>query len=402
MTPTRTKLAKPKTASTMVILAAFYILLTHICSDHCLLPSGQTRRSNAFSPCREPSFAGRQKSEFLNAGCCHTTHIISTTFAINHRRNRPRKHVRFKPTMPTSRDLLIPSVLATSRNLHPTSTTGAAAKGNNIDINLDEYVDSQTFAPPSAPPLRSGKSPMKTQAAADWKAEKEAKGKDAEEKKLAAAARRADAKNKKQEKLITAAETKAQKAVAKGNELRKKLDDAKKVIKEKSPALQCNKKIKGAAGKSTPTFTTATASFVESPQCKALSTKKWVNTHSPYRYRSPALPTGGSSKSSSSSASDSGGEFGSWENKISKSSSSEAEEGTLMAPPHFLGAPTLKRGGCRRVSPKGRGPKQTKVSTYTLAKFDSDSSMGSDGGSKVEGSNSHKDNRSIARVKSAS
>jgi hypothetical protein len=134
--------------------------------------------------------------------------------------------------MPTSRDLLIPSVLATSRNLHPTSTTGAATKGNNIDINLDEYVNSQTFAPPSACPLRSGKPPTKTQAAADRKAEKEAKGKDAVEKKLAASARRAEAKNKKQEKLITAVETKAQKAVAKANELRKKLDDAKKAIKE--------------------------------------------------------------------------------------------------------------------------------------------------------------------------
>jgi hypothetical protein len=76
MTPTRTQLAKPKTASTMVILAAFYILLTHICSDHYLLPSGQTRRSNAFSPCQESPFAGRQKLEFLNAGCWHTTHII--------------------------------------------------------------------------------------------------------------------------------------------------------------------------------------------------------------------------------------------------------------------------------------------------------------------------------------
>jgi hypothetical protein len=128
---------------------------------------------------------------------------------------------------------------------------------------------------------------------------------------LAAAARRADAKNKKQEKLITAVETKAQKAVAKADELRKKLDGAKKAIEEKLPASQSNKKIKGAAGKSTPTPTTATASFVKSPQRKALSAKKWVNTHSPYRYRSLALPTGGSSKSSSSSASDSRGEFGS-------------------------------------------------------------------------------------------
>jgi hypothetical protein len=182
MTPTRTKLAKPKTASIMVILVAFYILLTHICSNHYLLPSSQTRRSNAFSPCREPPFAGRQKSEFLNAGCWHTTHIISTTFAIDHNCNRPRKHVRFKPTTPTSRDLLVPSVLAMSGNLRTTSITGAAAKGNDIDIDLDEYVNSQTFAPPGACPLRSGKPLMKTQATADWKAEKEAKGKDAEEK----------------------------------------------------------------------------------------------------------------------------------------------------------------------------------------------------------------------------
>ena len=180
-TLTRTKLAKPKTASTVVILAAFYILLMHICSDHYLLPSGQIRRSNAFSQCREPPFAGRQKLEFLNAGCWHTTHIISTTFAINHRRDCPRKHVHFKPTMPTSHDLLVPSVLATSGSLHPTSIAGAAAKGN--DSNLDGYINSQTFAPPSAHPLRTGKTPMKTQAAAERKAEKEAKGKEAEGKK---------------------------------------------------------------------------------------------------------------------------------------------------------------------------------------------------------------------------
>ena len=108
MTPTRTKLAKPKTAFTMVILAAFYILLTHICSDYYLLPSCQSRRSNAFSPCQEPPLAGRQKSEFLNAGCWHTTHITSTTCNINHLRNRHRNHIRFKPTMPTSRNLLFP------------------------------------------------------------------------------------------------------------------------------------------------------------------------------------------------------------------------------------------------------------------------------------------------------
>ncbi len=388
----------------MVVLVAFYILLMHICSDHYLLPSGQIRRSNAFSPCQEPLFAGRQKLEFLNAGCWHTTHIISTTFASNHFCNHPRKHVGFKPTIPTSCNLLVLSVLATSGNLHPTSIAGAAAKGN--DSNLDKYINSQSFAPPGACPLRTGKTPTKTQAAAERKAKKEAKGKEAEGKKLVAAARRANAKNKKQERLITAAKTKAQKAVAKADELRKKLDNAKKAIKKKSPAFltggaQSNKKIKGAAGKSTPTSTTVIASFVKSPQCKAFSAKKRVDTHSLYRYRSLALLTWGSSKSSSMSASDGRGEFGSWEDKTSKSSSSKAKEGTLIVPPHFLGVPALKQGGRRHGSPKGRGPKQTKVATYTLAKFDSDSNMGSDSGSKVEGSNSHKDNRSSSRAKAA-
>jgi hypothetical protein len=215
MTPTTTKLAKPKTDSTMVILAAFYILLTHICSDYYLLPSCQSRRSNAFSPCQEPLLAGRQKLEFLNAGCWHTTHIISTTFTIDHLRNRHRNHVRFKPTMPTSCNLLVTSVLATSGNVLSASVTGAAAKCNNINIDLDEFINSQTFSPPGARPIRSRKPPTQTQAAADQKAKKEANWKEAEGRKLAAVARRDDDKNKKQEKPITAAKTKAQKAVAK-------------------------------------------------------------------------------------------------------------------------------------------------------------------------------------------
>jgi hypothetical protein len=178
----------------MVILAAFYILLTHICSDYYLLPSCQSRRSNAFSPCQEPPLAGRQKSEFLNAGCWHTTHIISTTFTIDHLHNRHRNHVRFKPTMPTSCNILVPSVLATSGNVLPVGVTGAAAKGNDIDIDLDEFINSQTFSPPGARPIRSGKPPTKTQAAADRKAKKEAKWKEAEGRKLVAVACRANEK----------------------------------------------------------------------------------------------------------------------------------------------------------------------------------------------------------------
>jgi hypothetical protein len=73
----------------------------------------------------------------------------------------------------------------------------------------------------------------------------------------------------------------------------------RKMMERKSPASlsgggQSNKKIRGEAGKSTPTFTTARASLLESPQRKAFSAKKWVNVHSPYRHhRSPALSTGG-------------------------------------------------------------------------------------------------------------
>ena len=399
MTPTRTKLAKPKTAFTMVILAAFYILLTHICSDYSLLPSCQSRRSNAFSLCHEPPFAGRQKSDFLNTGCWHTTHIISTTFTVNHLRNRHRNHVRFKSTMPTSLNCLVPSVLVKSGNVLP-----PAANGSDEDIDFDEFVTAQTFAPPGSRPVRSGKALTKTQAAAARKAEKEAKWKEAEGKKSAAVARRVDAKNKKQEKLITAAETKAQKAVAKAEDLKSKLDDAKKLMEGKSPApvsggVQSNKKIRGEAGKSTPTSTTARASLVDSPQRKSFSAKKRVNIHSPYRHRSLALSTGGSSESFSSSASGSKGKRGSWEVETSDASSSEVEVVTLVAPPHILGASTLKRGGRRSVSPKGRVPMKTKVSTFTLAKFDSDSSMDTDGGSEEEGRGGHEDGRSTTRMK---
>jgi hypothetical protein len=110
--------------------------------------------------------------------------------------------------MPTSCNLLVPSVLATSGDVLPASVTGAAAKSNDIDINidLDKFINSQTFSPPGARPIRSGKPPTKTQATADQKAEKEAKWKEAEGRKSAAVARRADAK------------TKAQKAVAKAEE----------------------------------------------------------------------------------------------------------------------------------------------------------------------------------------
>jgi hypothetical protein len=278
----------------MVILAAFYILLTHICSHHYLLPSGQTRRSNAFSPCQEPPFAGRQKSGFQNAGCWHTTLIISTTFSSNHRRNHPRKHIRFKSMMPTSCNLLVPSILTTSGNVLPTSIagSGATASGGSNKDNFIGFINSQSFGPPGLRPTRTGtnKNPTKTQATTECKAEKKtSKAKGIVEKKSAAASRRADAKTKKQEKLISAAETKAQKAVTMADKLRKKLEETTKGASAKTPVLSSggmphsNEKSKGAAGRSTPTSSiTAASSHTEAPQHKPFSAKKWMNNSSPF------------------------------------------------------------------------------------------------------------------------
>ncbi len=274
-----------------------------------------------------------------------------------------------------------------------TNITRAALKGS--DSKLEGFFNSETFAPPGVHPLRTGKTLTKIQVAAEHKAKKEAKARETEGKKLAAAARRADAKNKKQERLITATKTKAQKAVAKADELRKKLDSPKKAVNVKSLSslaggAQSNKKIKGVAGKSTPTSTTTITSFAKSPQRKASSAKTLVNNRSPFRYCSAALLTGGLSKSSSNSVSYS--KTGSWDN-ISGTSNSKAKEETFVLPQHSLGAPTQQRGGRRSALPMGRVPKLTKerVTAYTLGKFDSDLHMGSDSDSEAEDSDSHKD-----------
>jgi hypothetical protein len=82
--------------------------------------------------------------------------------------------------MPTSRNFLVPSVLVKSGNVLPSGGGGAAANGSDVDIDLDEFITAQTFAPPGARPVRSGKLLTKTQAAAERKAEKEVKWKEAE------------------------------------------------------------------------------------------------------------------------------------------------------------------------------------------------------------------------------
>jgi hypothetical protein len=195
--------------------------------------------------------------------------------------------------MPTSCNLLIPSVIATSGNVLPTSIagSGATASGGSNEDNFIGFINSQSFGPLGLRSTRTGtnKTPTKTQAVAERKAEKKAKAKGIVKKKSAAAACRAEAKTKKQEKLISAAETKAQKAVTKADELRKKLEETTKGAGAKTPVLSSggtlhsNKKSKGAAGRSTPTSSiTAASSHAESPQHKPISAKKRINNSSPF------------------------------------------------------------------------------------------------------------------------
>ena len=78
----------------MVILVAFYILLTHICSALCLIPRDQFWRSNAFSPCQELPISGQHESDFSSAGCWHIHNQINTT---TKRQHVPKKHIRKNP-----------------------------------------------------------------------------------------------------------------------------------------------------------------------------------------------------------------------------------------------------------------------------------------------------------------
>ena len=119
-TPTQTKLGKPKMDPTMVILVAFYILLTHICFDLRLMPQGKIRGSNAFSSDRELQFCGRHEIDISLSKCWHTTHTIANTISAASSQNRPRKHIQYKSishseiNMPTTCTIPILLAFATS------------------------------------------------------------------------------------------------------------------------------------------------------------------------------------------------------------------------------------------------------------------------------------------------
>ncbi len=281
---------------TMVILAAFYILLTHICSDLCLMPQGQIRGSNAFSLDRELQFRGRHEIDISLSECWHTTHTITITISAASSQNRPRKHVRYKSishseiNMPTTCTIPILSTFATSSNVPEETNSTFSSNGEKEPI---------VHAPPHFPPTRTGKMPpTKMQLAAECKANKELKIKAAKEKaegkKIAAEDRKKAAMIKKQDKLISSAESKALKAASKAKELRKLADGIKSTGGTgggTSPpgSNHSNKRSKGDSGHLAGT-SSSVPTINLSPQCKEDSTKR-VSRQSPEN--SPHREAGG-------------------------------------------------------------------------------------------------------------
>ncbi len=138
--------------------------------------------------------------------------------------------------------------------------------------------------PPSAFPTCSGlRSLTKTQEIAEQKALKDLKGKAAEEKKLAALARKADAQAKRQAQLIFSAEAKAAKAAAKADKARLKLAEAQAGALT-TPSSHLHKKSKGVSGTPSSTSVGKAASY-QSLQRKASTDNKRVSVfQSPQRH----------------------------------------------------------------------------------------------------------------------
>jgi hypothetical protein len=275
---------------TMVILAVFLILHTHICSALILMPKGQPRRSNAFSSLQHPQVWLSLIAWILGTECWHiTTH--NTTTITGHL--KPQKHVQTKPPL-----LIISAlIMLSSHNMLVTSasaTSGDVPANNGIfdseDANAFIYKVIQDhyaiFSPPAPRPMhtnfpsKASAAASKTKLKANLKGEKEMKAKVAMEKKAATAAAKLAARTKRQEKLIAAAEIKAHKAMAKAKVLAKELKDA--IAVKEQDSIHTKKKSKGAAGQLSATFL-STAAPLRSPQRKQGSPKKRVSQHSPHQ-----------------------------------------------------------------------------------------------------------------------
>jgi hypothetical protein len=176
-------------------------------------------------------------------------------------------------------------VVGTS-DLVPPSSSGtivAAALLALADSSDEDLYLPAIHAPPDPRTNRfsGNKGPTKTIIAAERKAAKEAKQKEAEGKKAAAAACKADSLAKKQEKMISSAKAKASTAAAKAETLRSKLADVMKsaAIPE---AAHHHKKSKGMLG-TAPTNSPLAHTLPLSPKWKSMSAKKRVSMQSPLR-----------------------------------------------------------------------------------------------------------------------
>ncbi len=123
--------------------------------------------------------------------------------------------------------------------------------------------------------------PTKTKIAAEWKAAKEAKQKEAKDKKAAAATRKADSLSKKQEKRISSTKAKASTVAAKAESFCSKLADVMKAAAVPE-AAHLHKKSNGMLG-NVPTNPPPAhmLSLSLSPQWKSMSVKKRVRVQSP-------------------------------------------------------------------------------------------------------------------------
>ncbi len=176
-------------------------------------------------------------------------------------------------------------VVCTS-NLVPPSSSGTVVATALLALadSSDEDLYLPTIHAPPGPRTNhfsGNKGLTKTKIAAERKAAKEAKQKEAEGKKAATAACKADGLAKKQEKRISSAKAKASTAAAKAEALHSKLADVMKSAAVPEAAHH-HKKSKGMPG-TAPTSSSLAHTLPLSPLRRLMSTKKRVSMQSPLR-----------------------------------------------------------------------------------------------------------------------
>jgi hypothetical protein len=210
------------------------------------MPWVQQLRSDAFSPELECQLILQKNWLILLTGCRHNTthkHHTKTTSASLLRINLPKKHVHRKPqpiyhlTMPIEQTIFVrcpdakcgpiskgdgtgltlndkgevvlaPGPLAASSS-GTVVTAALLALADSSDSNKDLYRPVIHAPPGPRTNYFPKKAPTKTKIAAERKAAKEVKQKEAKDKKAATATRKADSLTKKQEKRISSAKAKA-------------------------------------------------------------------------------------------------------------------------------------------------------------------------------------------------